>query len=319
MPNNDLINYMRSASRQMEEDYQQIQKRATEDPGTAGDQGEENWAKLLRNWLPHTFHIVTKGRILSERGIASPQIDVLVLQPEYPPYLLTNKLYLASGVLAAFECKLTLKTIHLAEFITNSIAIKSNVSRSGLTTPYRELQSPVLFGLLAHSHSWKRKNSSPIELIQNKLDNEDLNKISHPRFMPDILCVADLACWSASKLLMRQLSLPESQRITFSTLFDSENAVRTCYSCSSAKFENIKGGSSPIGSMITLLSYKLAFQNTALRPLAQYYMVAGIKAIGAGNIGRSWSKVVFSEVLMKKKVEGESTHDFWDECSVMFH
>jgi hypothetical protein len=35
----------------MAEEYDRIQKRATEDPGTAGDQGEENWATLLRNWL----------------------------------------------------------------------------------------------------------------------------------------------------------------------------------------------------------------------------------------------------------------------------
>src|SRR5262245_8713574 len=33
-------------------EYKRIYRRSTEDPGTAGDQGEENWADLLRQWLP---------------------------------------------------------------------------------------------------------------------------------------------------------------------------------------------------------------------------------------------------------------------------
>ena len=97
MPSNDLFDFMRTATRDMADEYERIQKRATEDPGTAGDQGEENWATLFRNWLSSYFHVVTKGRILSHKGIASPQIDVLVLSPSYPRQLLNKKLYLAGA------------------------------------------------------------------------------------------------------------------------------------------------------------------------------------------------------------------------------
>ena len=148
MQSNDLIDFMNSATRQMAEEYDRIQKRATEDPGTAGDQGEENWATLLRNWLPPTFQIVTKGRILTYEGVASPQVDVLVLQPEYPKHLLDKKLFLAGGVLAAFECKVTLKAKHIEDFIKNSIEIKSHIP-TGQGTPYKELQTPIIYGLLA--------------------------------------------------------------------------------------------------------------------------------------------------------------------------
>ena len=34
--------------------------------------------------VPHYFHVVTKGHILTESGYASPQIDVLILPPAYP-------------------------------------------------------------------------------------------------------------------------------------------------------------------------------------------------------------------------------------------
>ncbi len=65
-----------------------------EDPGTAGDEGEENWADLLRDWLPQNYHIVTKGRILARNNEAGPQLDILVLKPDYPSKLLNKKHYL---------------------------------------------------------------------------------------------------------------------------------------------------------------------------------------------------------------------------------
>ena len=40
----DLFDFMSQISQEMALEYERIQKRATEDPGTAGDQGEENWA-----------------------------------------------------------------------------------------------------------------------------------------------------------------------------------------------------------------------------------------------------------------------------------
>jgi hypothetical protein len=86
-------------------EYKRIYQRSTEDPGTAGDEGEENWAELLREWSPPSYQVVTKGRIIFPDGTATPQIDVLVLRGTYPPRLLTKKLYLSSGVVAAFECK----------------------------------------------------------------------------------------------------------------------------------------------------------------------------------------------------------------------
>jgi hypothetical protein len=43
----ELVDFMRAISRQIADEYIRIRKRTTEDPSTAGDQGEENWATLL--------------------------------------------------------------------------------------------------------------------------------------------------------------------------------------------------------------------------------------------------------------------------------
>jgi hypothetical protein len=97
----------------MASEYDRIRARSTEDPGTAGDEGEEAWAAVLRDWLPDSYQIRTKGRVLGASGTAGPQVDIIVLRPGYPQRLLDKKLYLAGGVAAVFECKNTLKASHI--------------------------------------------------------------------------------------------------------------------------------------------------------------------------------------------------------------
>src|SRR5438270_3386690 len=93
--NNDLLDFLRVSGEEIQREYERIYKRVREDPGTAGDQGEENWRELLEDWMPANYHVVTKGRILFADGKSSPQFDVLMLHPAYPKKLLNKKHYLA--------------------------------------------------------------------------------------------------------------------------------------------------------------------------------------------------------------------------------
>ncbi|MFF8021546.1 DUF6602 domain-containing protein [Streptomyces sp. NPDC007896] len=61
----------------MQLEYERIRLRATEDPGTAGDEGEENWASLFRKWLPGDLQITTKGRVLCGNGDTTDQVDIV--------------------------------------------------------------------------------------------------------------------------------------------------------------------------------------------------------------------------------------------------
>lgn len=275
MSKNELVDFMKSATRGMEDEYKRILVRATEDPGTAGDQGEENWASLLRGWLPHTVHIVTKGRILSHDGKASPQVDIIVLKPEYPPSLLDKKLYLAGGVIAAFECKTTLKASHVTEFIQNSIEIKNHLEKV-TGSPYKELQSPLIYGLLAHSHSWKNNASTPIENIENALMAADESLIKHPIQMPDLLCIADLACWSTMKL-----HVP---------------VITSNYICHSDRNQELAVSYTPIGAFITCLLHKLAWENNSLRSLSKYFDAVNMLGDGRGY-NRNWPPDIFSSAV----------------------
>jgi len=80
-PDHELRRFLQQDHDELASEYERIWNRTIEDPGTAGDEGEENWAELLRDWLPRSYTIVTKGRLLGVDGKLSPQMDVVVLNP----------------------------------------------------------------------------------------------------------------------------------------------------------------------------------------------------------------------------------------------
>jgi len=311
----DLYEFMRQMSAEMAAEYNRIRMRATEDPGTAGDQGEENWAELLRDWLPHTYEVVTKGRIISEEGVTSPHIDVLVLKGVYPKKLLNRKLYLAAGVAAAFECKITLKASHISDAVENCTRIKSLYpKRTG--TPYKELHSPLVYGLLAHSHDWKGENSTPEENIEGKLREADALHVSHPRLQLDFLCVADLAAWISSKAtFLGPRQLPDWS--TMAPIYGPNGSATSAYIGYTRTNEEQVDQFTPIGVLISHLSQKLAWEYPSLRDLADYYRITNIAGSGKGYM-RMWPSSIYSDEI-RPRVEAEVlSYKPWDEWRVVF-
>jgi hypothetical protein len=312
----DLYEFMRQISAEMSAEYNRIQMRATEDPGTAGDQGEENWAELLRDWLPRTYEVVTKGRIISQEGVTSPQIDVLVLNSAYPKKLLNKKLYLAAGVAAAFECKTTLKASHIAEAVENCAKIKSLYpNRTG--TPYKESRSPLVYGLLAHSHVWKGDNSTPEQNIEQKLSEVDVTHVSHPRFQLDLLCVADLAAWTSSHMtFLGPRQVPNWAG--FEESYGPNGSATSAYVGHTPSHEQQVDQFTPIGVLISYLSQMLAWENSELRGLADYYRITNIAGSGKGYM-RTWPSSIYSEEVRQRVEAGNlSNGKLWDEWSIVF-
>jgi hypothetical protein len=300
----------------MSAEYDRIQKRATEDPGTAGDQGEENWAALLRDWLPRNYEVVTKGRIISQEGDTSPQIDVLVLKSSYPKKLLNKKLYLAAGVAAAFECKTTLKASHISDAMKTCGKIKS-FYRSRTGTPFKELHSPLVYGLLAHSHSWKGDKSRPAENIQQKLIESDGEFVSHPRQQLDILCVADLAAWTSSTMtFIGPRQIPDWS--SMASIYGASGSATSAYVGHSYAHDQQVTQFTPIGVLISYLSQKMAWEDSSLRDLADYYRITNIAGSGAGRM-RKWPASIYSDEIRARIEAGAlSNGKPWDEWSIHF-
>jgi hypothetical protein len=314
----DLHDFMRQISAEMSAEYDRIQKRATEDPGTAGDQGEENWAELLRDWLPRSFEVVTKGRIISREGVVSPQVDVLVLDDAYPKKLLNKKVYLAAGVAAAFECKVTLKGSHIDEAMENCAKTKA-LYQARSETAYKELHSPIVYGLLSHSHVWKGDASTPEANIASRLKEADQKYVNHPRFQLDLLCVADLATWSSSTITSFQKPKHTFLSISAPTP-GSDVTPATCYMGRTREDALKSGQLTPIGILVTFLSQKLAWERPLLRNLTEYYQIANLGASsGQGGPLRVWPSSVYTDSTRQFiQTSLATTSAAWDEWSLFF-
>jgi hypothetical protein len=325
---NDLFAFLASVSNEMAQEYERIRRRVAEDPGTAGDQGEENWAALLREWLPPGFKVVTKGRIMNEAGRTSPQVDVIVLDPNYPEFLLGKKLFLSGGVVAAFECKLTLHAEHIKEAFQKS-KFRSDIVRIRTGTPYEELYSPIAYGILAHSHDWKKPGSNPIDNIDKAVRFCHTTLVQHPREEVDVICVSDLCTWFVSKSLQNHPIAVDHFKDFFLQAGVGTKGVSCSYYCRRAFEVPLEAQSdpsipkqifsetgaipfTPIGSMLAYLWERLARENASSRPIAEYFRNIGIHA-GAKGIGRYWASSVFSPVIRPQVEAGRrSAGDHWD-------
>jgi hypothetical protein len=302
----DLSWFLENVSNGLQNEYDRIQTRILQDPGTAGDQGEENWAEILRKWLPSYFTVITKGRILFENGEASPQIDILILSPEYPPILNPTKLYIASGVIAAFECKITLRSEHFEKLFENSAYMKSRYNNYK-KNPMSEIKSGLLYGLLAHSHEWKKKNSNP-----NKNMSDNLVKYASLekkiKLLPDIVCVNDLSSSSLNILISKDYDIKKK---TYSnSIYISANYQ--CQNYFNAKSPYFK----PISSFLVTLLHQISLSYNNLAPIAQYFSYTNIH--GQASSGINFTKILITD--LSKDFENEiinSNQDSWRKFNLI--
>jgi len=312
----DLFAFMQATSDEISAEYSRIQRRVLEDPGTARDQGEENWSTVIKDWLPSYYSVVTKGRILDHAGNASKQIDVLVLKPSYPRKLLDKKLYLASGVAAAFECKLTLTSEHVkSAFETCSYLKRLYPKRLG--TPYKELHTPITYGLLAHSHGWKKRNSNPIRNIENQIMNS-FSRVEHPRELLDIISVSDLGTWSSFIMAFLGPAYVSKWDI-FSKIYGEFGCLTTSYIKYLDDKKDKESKFSALGSFVYSLIYKMAWNDPALRDFAEYCLRVGISGPGNGKQVR-WPSTVYSDqvklIVENGGLQGDRSQ--WSEWSFNF-
>jgi hypothetical protein len=228
--------------------------------------------------------------------------------------LLNRKRYLASGVVAAFECKLTLTAGHIAQAVQNAAAIRRTLFvRTG--TPYRELFSPLIFGLLAHSHTWQAPASAPEDNISRGLARADREITQHPRETLDFLCVADVATWFSWKVLPSveppEISLPPK-------IAALDQTLNTAYV---GPMGDPGDRPPPIGSFFQGLLRRVAWEDPSLRRMADYWRWApGVGGGGGSSDIRAWEadEVLSPETIRERPEHSSSTVDEWNEWAKFF-
>jgi hypothetical protein len=299
-----LTQFISQASATLEAEYNRIFATTTQDPGTAGDQGEANWKKFLEDWLPSHFHVETKGQIISHNGSLSPQVDIVVLKPSYPKKLLNEKkIWLADGVAAAFECKNTLTAKHIKDAVETSKRIKK-LTRRKKETPVNELRSGIFYGILANSHSWKVARSNPLKNVKKAFVSA-VEGIERPELLIDVICVADLACWMQQFRVERKFNSQSQDHDVNSVEYSIDTVMARHLYKSNSFSENFK----PIGSLITHLTGLLALHDEQSRDLAKCYDNIFTEGSYENDWGHCWSLELLSPSV--RQMIPDRSHSSW--------
>jgi hypothetical protein len=184
----------------MAEDWERVFSQVSESKARtqeAGHEMETAWSTFLSNWLPPTYEVRPRKYIIGEVDTPWPpfETDLVVFRPSYPKLLRDKTHVLASGVAAAFSVKSTLRAAGIGEATRSCAKIQQSlVPREGSLR--KELVRPFPYGLLAHSHDWKREGSQPGVNVSKELHKQDAENARYPKESIDFICVPDLGVWN---------------------------------------------------------------------------------------------------------------------------
>jgi len=152
-------------------------------PGTKGDASELNWIEMLNVYLPNRYN-VDKAFVLDSDGNLSEQIDLVIYDNQYSPFLFhqDNAKYIpAEGVYAVFEVKQIINKENV-KYSGGKIKSVRSLKRTSAPIPHAggtyepKAHFEIIGGILSLDSGWK----APFEdSLSNALSNlEMLEKIN---------------------------------------------------------------------------------------------------------------------------------------------
>jgi hypothetical protein len=148
-------------------------------PVAKGDASEGVWLELLETYLPQRYQ-VAKATVVDSAGTFSDQIDVVVFDRQYSPFIFRYEgqtIVPAESVYATFEAKQTINADHL-EYAKRKVASVRRLYRTSLPIPHAGGTFPprplphILGGLLTFESVWSPGLGKPLmdALIRNDAD-----------------------------------------------------------------------------------------------------------------------------------------------------
>lgn len=148
-------------------------------PVAKGDASEAVWLAMLQNYLPKRYQ-AAKAFVVDSEGVFSDQIDVVVFDRQYSPFIFTfeeQTIVPAESVYAAFEAKQTVNAA-LVEYAQNKAATVRRLQRTSLPIPHAggvyppKPLIPILGGLLTFESDWNPAFGKPFNDALNSGDPE---------------------------------------------------------------------------------------------------------------------------------------------------
>ena len=139
----------------------QTARRSFGHSGTKGDASENVWLDLFQTYLPHRYQ-AAKAHVVDSRGAFSEQIDVVVYDRQYSPFIFryeSQTIIPAESVYAAFEAKQTCNANHV-NYAREKVASVRRLHRTSLPIPHAggtyppKPLIPICGGLLTLESDW---------------------------------------------------------------------------------------------------------------------------------------------------------------------
>lgn len=151
--------------------------------GTKGDASERVWVEMLTNYLPQRYS-VSKAHVVDSKGQFSEQIDVVIYDRQYSPFIFTYQgetVIPAESVYAVFEAKQAVDAGQV-KYAQDKVASVRKLHRTSLPIPYASgTYAPkplarIMGGLLTFESDWKPPLGGPlVEALQRSTPDDRLD------------------------------------------------------------------------------------------------------------------------------------------------
>jgi hypothetical protein len=273
-------------ARELDEEYRRIQAELQLGPENiqlSGHLAEKVWGRLLAEWLPPQYEFGFRRHLILEREAdgksRTGEVDLVLFHPAYPQRLRAEQEVLVSGVVAAFSVKATLDKSGLREAMDFAKLVRRGMEpRAGAIGG---LISPLIVGVLAQSHRQlgvdPRKSVG--ELLMTAASDSE-----HPREELDLVCIADLECWTRNALVLwagtQGHSVAVSTAAASGLALDKDSYIEAWTSRHPGAEGRI---GEPVAALVSSLWAKLASRDASLRPIAEGFRLAKFTGVGGGK------------------------------------
>jgi hypothetical protein len=211
-------------------------------PGSKGDSLENVWIEWLQKYLPNRY-CVDKAIIIDSTGSLSHQIDLVIYDQQYTPFVFTqNGIHYipAEGVYAVFEVKPDLQgnvgEDNFFEYAGKKIESVRRLKRTsvkiinaGVEVPARPL-TKIIGGILSSTNSYTHSNNNTIENHLKNLKNLQTIEmgcaVDYGSFYVNYDGNEDISCKDFDK---RIFDYYLNRKFESSTFSDKENSLVTFF------------------------------------------------------------------------------------------
>jgi hypothetical protein len=192
-------------------------------PGAKGVASENVWIKLFQNYLPERYQ-ARSATVVDSEGKFSDQIDVVIYDRQYSPFLLNadgQSVIPVEAVYAVFESK---QEVHrrVVQYAQQKIASVRRLKRTSITVPtisgpFVKKPQPILGGFLALESEFRTTLTRV--MVRTLKENQDLGRL-------DLGCVAAVGTFGCGGADSTTATLDEHAATSF--LLELMSRLQAC-------------------------------------------------------------------------------------------